>query len=415
MEDALRPVRFDMAIRKSQAAHDAGRPDASAFVPPAPAHAIPIGPRPLWRRAARRLVGPITEHLRRYLSVPVARRLDVVDQRFDAVDHRISALGEQATRLERALVTLQRELDTAHGARQTALFAHIDRRIDGLAGLFGPRFDEIELKSRPLIDIDADTVAIRMGEGYVMAPKSQPLFVLMLADATTGGLEPGTRKVLKRLIEPGMRVADVGANVGLLTLVCARATGADGRVWSFEPEPGPRALAAKMKQANGLSWVTLEDCAIGREAGTLTFNVSPVIGHSSLYDLPADEMKQVTRIKVPVRPLDEAIGAGQRLDVVKIDVEGAELDVLAGMQGLLKANRDIALVVEYGPSHLDRVGVARKDWFKAFTAGGREAYAISEETGAVSACTAASLGDIESVNVVFVRKGGAAAARLGVA
>jgi FkbM family methyltransferase len=412
-----------MAIRKGQAAHGAGRRDA-ASIPPPPVHqAEPVAARPLWRRAARRLVGPVTEHLRRYLSVPVARRLDVVDQRFDALDNRITALGDQAGRLERALLVLQRELDAADTARQAALVSHIDRhviahidhRADALAGLFGPRFDEIELKSRPLIDIDADTVAIRMGEGYVMAPKSQPLFVLMLADATTGGLEPGTRKVLKRLIEPGMRVADVGANVGLLTLVCARATGADGRVWSFEPEPGPRALAAKMKQANGLSWVTLEDCAVGREAGTLTFNVSPVIGHSSLYDLPADEMKQVTRIKVPVRPLDEAIGAGQRLDVVKIDVEGAELDVLAGMQGLFKANRDLALVVEYGPSHLDRVGVARKDWFKAFTAGGREAYAISEETGAVSPCTAASLGDIESVNVVFVRKGGAAAARLGVA
>jgi FkbM family methyltransferase len=394
-----------MAIRKSQAAHAS---EAEGAAPLPHVNTGPTGPRALWRRVARRIAGPITEHLRRYLSVPVAQRIDILDQR-------LAALSGQSSRLERTLTGVQRDLDAAHTARQTTLFAHIDRRIDGLAGLFGPRFDEIELKSRPLIDIDADTVAIRMGEGYVMAPKRQPLFVLMLADATTGGLEPGTRKVLKRLIEPGMRVADVGANVGLLTLVCARATGADGRVWSFEPEPGPRALAAKMKQANGLSWVTLEDCAVGREAGILTFNVSPVIGHSSLYDLPTDEMKQVTRIKVPVRPLDEAIGAGQRLDVVKIDVEGAELDVLAGMQGLLKANRDLALVVEYGPSHLDRVGVARKDWFKAFTAGGREAYAISEETGAVSPCTAASLGDIESVNVVFVRKGGAAAARLGVA
>jgi FkbM family methyltransferase len=394
-----------MAIRNGQATH-AGESEAAA--PPPIINRGPAGPRALWRRVARRIAGPITEHLRRYLSVPVAQRIDILDQR-------LATLVEQSTRLDRTLAGVQRDLDAAHAARHTALFAHIDQRLDGLAGLFGPRFDEIELKSRPLIDIDADTVAVRMGEGYVMAPKNQPLFVLMLADATTGGLEPGTRKVLKRLIEPGMRIADVGANVGLLTLVCARATGADGRVWSFEPEPGPRGLAAKMKQANGLSWVTLEDCAIGREAGTLSFNVSPVIGHSSLYELPADEMKRVTKIKVPVRPLDEAIGAGQRLDVVKIDVEGAELDVLAGMQGLLKTNRDLALVVEYGPSHLDRVGVARKDWFKAFTAGGREAYAISEETGAVSPCTAASLGDIESVNVVFVRKGGAAAVRLGVA
>lgn len=398
----MRPVRFDLAIRKgldSQA-----QEEAAAAAPAAPAP--PAAPRALWRRVARRLVGPVTEHLRRYLAAPTA-------QRMDALDERLAQMAEQSARLERTLGALQRDLDAAQAARQSALFAHVDHRADALAGLFGPRFDELELKVRPLLDIDADTVAVRLGDGYVMAPRSQPLFVLMLADATTGGLEPGTRKVLKRLIEPGMHVADVGANVGLLTLACARAVGPSGRVWAFEPEPGPRAMAAKMKQANGLSWVTLSEAAVGREAGRLSFNVSPVIGHSSLYDLPADEMAGVRRIEVPVVALDEALGAGARLDVAKIDVEGAELDVLAGMGGLLKANRDLALVVEYGPSHLDRVGVARKAWFKAFTAGGRSAYAIDEATGRVAPCSADSLGEVESVNIVFVRAGGPAAGRLG--
>lgn len=452
----MRPVKFDLAIKRGMTREPAPGADAGAGPSAASDHTVapeprpfhyappPEAPRKLWRRIARRLAGPITEHARRYLSQPNARRIEVLEAR-------IVALAEQAAHLERLmhqnqreleagqraltagsvqlearqrdlavaakqdLATAQLQLDAAQALRQTALFAHVDARIDGLAGMFGPRFDELEIKARPLIDIDAETIAVRMGDGYVMAPRSQPLFVLMLADATTGGLEPGTRKVLKKLIVPGMNVADVGANVGLLTLVCARATGPAGKVWSFEPEPSPRGLAEKMRQANGLGWVDLRDTAVGRETGTLTFNVSPIIGHSSLYDLPSDEMAASTQIKVHVEPLDQAIGADARLDVVKIDVEGAELDVLAGMQGLKKANRDLAFVVEYGPSHLERVGLSRKAWFKAFQAGGYSAYAISEETGEVTACSADSLGDVMSVNIAFVRKSGAAAKRLGVA
>lgn len=366
-----------------------------------------------------RTLGPITHYARRYLNASVEHHLKHIDQR-------ITELSEQMERLERSLqasmLTVHRGLDSAHAARQGALIGHLDSRIeaigpriDALAGLFGPRFDEIELKTRPLIDYDADTIAVRLGDGYVMAPRDQPLFTLMLADATTGGLEPGTRRALKKLIAPGMSVADVGANVGLLTLVCARSTGHTGWVWAFEPELGPRTLASKMAAANGLSWVDLRDTAVGARSGTLTFNVSPIIGHSSLYALPGDEQKAARKVKVKVVTLDEAIGPDTKLDVVKIDVEGAELDVLEGMAGLLKANKDLAIIAEYGPSHLERVGITPAAWFKAFTSKGYKAYAIAEPTGLVSPCDPSGLKDVESVNIAFVKPGGAAAKRLGAA
>lgn len=81
-----------------------------------------------------------------------------------------------------------------------------------------------------------------------------------------------------------------------------------------------------------------------------------MIGHSSLYALPEED--GVGRdITIEVTRLDDIIGPDQRLDVVKIDVEGAELDVLAGMDRLVQENPDLAIVAEYGPSHLERVGV----------------------------------------------------------
>ncbi|WP_369062388.1 FkbM family methyltransferase [Caulobacter sp. 73W] len=408
----MRPARLDLSVRNAMGdPQPAPTGPRSAPRSDATPEAAPTSRNPV-RRLLGRTLGPVAHYARRYLNASVEHHLK-------HVDHRITELSEQMERLERSLqasmLTVHRGLDSAHAQRQTALIQHLDARTEGLAGLFGPRFDEIELKTRPLIDYDADTIAVRLGDGYVMAPRDQPLFTLMLADATTGGLEPGTRRALKKLIVPGMNVADVGANVGLLTLVCARSTGHTGLVWAFEPELGPRTLASKMAAANGLSWVDLRDTAVGAKAGTLTFNVSPIIGHSSLYALPGDEQKAAKKVKVKVVTLDEAIGPKTRLDVVKIDVEGAELDVLEGMAGLLKANTDLAIIAEYGPSHLERVGITPTAWFKAFTSKGYKAYAIAEPTGLVSPCDPKSLEDVELVNIAFVKPGGAAAKRLGAA
>ena len=64
---------------------------------------------------------------------------------------------------------------------------------------YGPRFDELEIKIRPLIAFDDKTMGVRLAEGYVLTPRDEPVFTLMLANATSGGLEPGVRQTLRRL------------------------------------------------------------------------------------------------------------------------------------------------------------------------------------------------------------------------
>jgi FkbM family methyltransferase len=195
-----------------------------------------------------------------------------------------------------------------------------------------------------------------------------------------------------------------------LTLACAFAAGPAGRVHAFEPEAGPRAQLAKTLKLNGLSWVETHDCALGAHSESRPFHVSPIIGHSSLYPLPSAEAGRDET--VPVRTLDEVLGPDAALDVVKIDVEGAELDVLAGMAGLLDANADIAVVAEFGPSHLLRVGIAPEAWFAAFAAFGFEAWAIDETTGACRGVNLEDVAEVQSVNLAFVRPGGSARGRL---
>ncbi len=83
-------------------------------------------------------------------------------------------------------------------------------------------------------------------------------------------------------------------------------------------------------------------------------------------------------------------------------MEGAELDVLAGMPRILRTNPQIVLLAEYGPSHLVRTGVTPEQWFGAFRAEGFDAYAIDEETGACRPVAPADVAEVDSVNILFV-------------
>lgn len=438
-------------------------PSPAANAPAGAAAIAPPGRRRLAlpRRIAAKLFGRVADYGRRYLQAPVLHELG--EQR--ALSH---ALLDELRHTRLHVVQLERQLEALaieHGRSVSALAAlanghsaqlagvlamqdalgaeqartietlgqiaqeqgqiartHSERlfAIEGIAAtavthletlpaLFGPRFDELEIKQRPLIAYDDESMAIRMRDGYVMAPRHLPTFVTMLANATSRGLEPGTGDVLRRLIQPGMVVADVGANIGLLTLVMAWATGPGGRVIAFEPEAVPRSNLEKMKHLNGLSWVEVRDQAVGESAGRLTFHVSDIIGHSSLYALP--DAEEARTVEVEVVRLDD-VAPAKRLDVVKIDVEGAELDVLAGMKSVIAKNPDLAIVAEFGPEHLKRVGQTPAQWFKAFGDAGFTPYMIDETRGDCVKTTAKAAAKIISANIAFVRAGGDAEKRL---
>lgn len=397
----------------------------------------PSGPPPRRRFAfARRLVAPllspVANYARRYLQASVEHELRQTQGQLNGLSAELNATQARLDHVQTLLhLVIQQQQAAAVVSRQTiSALARIEGhsaraedhgiRIEGLGhkigddltrlpALFGPRFDELEIKQRPLIAYDDESMAIRMRDGYVLAPRALPTFVTMLANATSKGLEPGTGDVLRRLVQPGMTVADVGANIGLLTLLMASATGPNGKVIAFEPEAIPRSNLEKMKYLNGLSWVEVRDQAVGEKAGRLTFHVSDIIGHSSLYALP--EAEEARTVEVEVVRLDD-VAPAKRIDVVKIDVEGAELDVLAGMQGVIAKNPDLAIVAEFGPEHLKRVGQTPAQWFKAFADAGFKGYIIDEATSACAPTNAKAAAKVVSANIAFVRAGGDAERRL---
>src|SRR5262249_44198555 len=139
---------------------------------------------------------------------------------------------------------------------------------------------------------------------------------------------------------------DVGANIGYYTLVAARIVGAAGAVYAFEPNAPIRERLERHIALNGLSNVVVSAEAVSAETGEIGFyaSVNPENqGSSSL--LPGEGLgaEQI----VPAVALDDLVARHRRrFDLLKMDVEGAELQLFAGGKSLLASAHAPALLFE---------------------------------------------------------------------
>jgi len=164
----------------------------------------------------------------------------------------------------------------------------------------------------------------------------------------SGTFEPNEFHFLGQILKPGMTVLDVGANEGLYTLFSARRVGAAGRVVAFEPSSRERSKLQRNVRRNRLGNVTVVPCAVGSSEGTAALQIAAGVhsGHNTLGALVYDDAPAVGVEHVPVERLDtliERLGVAT-VDVIKIDVEGAELHVLEGARRTLAAHRPILMV-----------------------------------------------------------------------
>jgi FkbM family methyltransferase len=258
--------------------------------------------------------------------------------------------------------------------------------------------------------VDDSTFALRTLDGFVLVPRQDTLLLLMLLDAGPEGLEPGTRRVLSKLLVPGTTFVDVGAHIGLLTLAGARAVGASGKVLAIEPVPLCFELLRRSLTINGLAERVEGKCqAVGAHHAHCKFFVRDVLGHSSL---TRGEFAAGDEIEVSVTSLDELVRPGQRVDLIKIDVEGAELEVLEGMTRIIAENPELSIIAEFGPSHLKAADVAPEKWLSAFLSRGFDPFVIDELSGECRLADLPKLMEVDSVNILFCRRGSPALARV---
>jgi FkbM family methyltransferase len=372
--------------------------------------------RPLFRKPARFfrsfLVGEIGDKLdqaQRTLNAveaSFARMSDVNQQTLRAVEVSIARMSDVNQQTLKAVEVSIASIGDANQQIST-LFARVDALETRLA--------ELAIKVRTPIAVDDSTVASRTADGFVFVPRADTALLLMLCDAGPEGLEPGTRRLLTRLLAPGMMFVDVGAHIGLLTLCGARVVGPQGRVVAFEPTPPTFDLLTRALAINGVSHRVEAHClACGARRERRAFYVGTVLGHSSLLGpAPLSSARAAQEIEAEVVRLDDVVPTGERVDLVKIDVEGTELEVLVGMTRIIRENPDLMIIAEFGPAHLARAGTTPDAWFEAFLSHGFQAYAINELSGECHPVDQCDLTAVESVNILFCRPNSPVAKNVG--
>ncbi len=161
-----------------------------------------------------------------------------------------------------------------------------------------------------------------------------------------GTLEPPVQEALRRLLAPGDVFYDIGANVGFFTLVGARLVGPSGRVVAFEPVPWCARAVGRNIELNGFEHAQIQQRAVGAADGSARLLV---VGEASWSHLESTGRHADVRdeIDVEVVSLDSLVAAGAIAppDVLKIDTEGAELQVIEGARETIARHRP-AIVCE---------------------------------------------------------------------
>lgn len=160
-----------------------------------------------------------------------------------------------------------------------------------------------------------------------------------------GFWEPQVTEWVARCVQPNMHTVDVGANYGYFTLLMAALGAPNGTVTAIEPNPSiARLLHQTIDLAPSKRRITDLAVAVGAEAGSLPFRECLGSPMNARF-LRVDET-QAPHIEVDVRPLDALIAPGQRVDFMKVDIEGAERDFWTGAKRVIKENPGLQILME---------------------------------------------------------------------
>lgn len=162
-----------------------------------------------------------------------------------------------------------------------------------------------------------------------------------------GSHEIGVQQLLAEVLRPGMVYYDVGANVGFFAVIAARFIGPAGRVVCFEPLPANARQIEYNAQLNGFSTIQVRLEALGGSNRMETFQTSAEPTWGMLATVGKAPDKASGCIQVNVRTLDSLYAAGglPRPNLIKIDIEGAEAEMLEGAAATLSTCRPL-LVIE---------------------------------------------------------------------
>ena len=320
-----------------------------------------------------------------------------------------AALGRELSEKLDGQAALGRELSEKLDG-QAALSTVLSEKLDGqskLATIISEKIDQIpsfvaaiNTSSHTAVTSVAGGVIAISVDGFIMGvPAEEWGFAMFLSHA--GYFEHGSELFFESLLKPNMRVIDLGANLGIYTL---RALRKKCMVFAYEPTPRTFDLLRQNIKASGFAEsgrIQAYQMAVSDQCGTINFYENPsMCGHNSIYGESGQQP-----IEVSVTTLDSQLDTLQRIDLVKMDIEGAEYHALLGMRELIRRNPDLQIIMEFAPEHIRRAGREPEALLALIHELGFTVYLINEVSAQAEPVKDEELLQAYSVNIYLKREG----------
>jgi FkbM family methyltransferase len=264
---------------------------------------------------------------------------------------------------QRRTLSLRSAGEAGHGAVAESPASSSLNRLDGVAHasslpphLLGERsvLEALSRQESRSLYLGENTVLCRVLGKYLVYADAQETGIAPHL-ALDGYWESWITLALARTLRPGWYCLDVGANHGYYTLIMADAVGPEGRVAPIEPTPRLAELLRQTLDVNGFPHVEVVQKAASDADGKMLQLVIPdrrsLNARLSEVAAPTDEAVVVESVTI-----DVLTGDWPRVDLIKIDVEGAEEDVWQGMERTVSANRGLCVILEFNAPRYDDPG-----------------------------------------------------------
>ncbi len=198
-----------------------------------------------------------------------------------------------------------------------------------------------------------------------------------------GSYEPHVTEVFKSHLKAGMSVIDIGANIGYFTMLAASLVGKSGQVIAFEPNSDNVKLLELSRRDNDFANVHVLQSAAGRETGLLVLNTSVTNGTTS--QLSDDSLSLLDSTIVQCLKVDDFVRGDQTIDLIKVDVEGAEYNALLGAERTILRCKPL-ITSEFTPGMLPGISGVTGEEFLSYVVSLRYEISVLEEAGGVTMC-----------------------------
>jgi FkbM family methyltransferase len=205
--------------------------------------------------------------------------------------------------------------------------------------------------------------------------------------------------LFKDVVQPGMVVLDIGTHIGTFTLLAAQRIGNTGKVYAFEPDPiNFRYLTTNIQENQFEQRVVTVHKAVADQRKTLPFHIGPGIRTRNSLFVTA---KSADQIEVECIAIDEFLDQNIVADVVKIDIEGAEVQALEGMKQLIaRSLHQLKLFIECNPNALQLAGSSAEGLIRKLEDMGLRIFIIDEQNKRLQPVTDELLPEISTCKYV---------------